>query len=137
MLRQSLRTSWPRPARTARAAGGAGGAACSGVRAAPVAGAACSGVRVARAAGAGSEVASDGRTGGCSRAPPRPSCSRLAPGLVHSVEAKAADEWAVWLLVAAVVEGVLVILVTTAEEVSLSTAAEGAARAFAKSLGVD
>ena len=40
------------------------------------------------------------------------------------------------LLVAAVVEGVLVILVTTAEEVSLSTA-KGTARAFAKSLGVD
>ena len=41
-----------------------------------------------------------------------------------------------WLLVAAVIEWVLVILVTTAEEISLSTA-KGAARAFAKSSGVD
>ena len=37
-----------------------------------------------------------------------------------------------WLLVAAVIEWVLVILVTTAEEISLSTA-KVAARAFAKS----
>ena len=39
-----------------------------------------------------------------------------------------------WLLVAAVIEWVLVILVTTAEEISLGTA-KGAARAFAKSSG--
>ena len=38
------------------------------------------------------------------------------------------------LLVAAVIEWVLVILVTTAEEISLGTA-KGAARAFAKSSG--